>query len=115
MATTTAATTAEVATARSAFAALPGWWIPQALCIHRHESLDWHRRTDWLGRPSRNHGGLQIDVGTWAALAPRGFPPEPAVASPHEQLVVAYRIWRANGHRFGGGQWPYSAAACGVD
>jgi hypothetical protein len=58
---------------------------------------------------------MQIDVDTWAAHAPRGFPHEPAAASPREQLVVAYRIWRANGSRFGGGQWPFSASACGVE
>jgi Transglycosylase-like domain len=114
-AVTVATTTPKPATARAAFAALPDWWIAQALCIHRHESTDWHRTTDWLGRPSRDHGGMQIDVDTWSALAPHGFPRAPAVASPQEQLVVAYRIWRANGHRFGGGQWPYSSDACGVD
>lgn len=93
---------------------LPRWWLTQALCIHRHESTDWHRTTDWLGRPSVNHGGMQINVGTWRAWAPLGFPAEPASASPRQQLVVAYRIWTANGHRFGGGQWPHSSYACGV-
>ena len=110
-----AASVAKAVSAKVAFAAIPHWWVAQALCIHRHESTDWHRTTDWLGRASRDHGGMQIDVGTWAAHAPKGFPREPAAASPREQLVVAYRIWRANGHRFGGGQWPHSSAACGVD
>ena len=100
--------------ARAAFAALPRWWVRDALCIHRHESSDWHRTTDWLGRPSFDHGGMQIAVGTWSHFAPRGFPREPAAASPHEQLVVAYRIWNANGRRFGGGQWPYSSQSCHV-
>lgn len=110
-----AATSAKAVSARAAFAALPDWWVSQALCIHRHESVDWHRTTDWLGNPSRDHGGMQIDVGTWLAHVPRSFPNEPAAASPHEQLVVAFRIWRSNGHRFGGGQWPHSSIACGVD
>ena len=110
-----AASASKAVSARAAFAAIPHWWIGQALCIHRHESVDWHRTTDWLGYPSRDRGGMQIDVDTWAAHAPRSFPHEPAAASPREQLVVAYRIWRANGRRFGGGQWPYSAAACGVE
>jgi hypothetical protein len=95
--------------------ALPGWWVNEAMCIHRHESTDWHRTTDWLGRPSADHGGMQIAVGTWLSLAPSGFPREPASASPQEQLVVAYRIWRANGHRFGGSQWPNSSAVCRVE
>jgi hypothetical protein len=93
---------------------LPRWWIKEALCIHRHESVNWHRTTDWLGYPSADHGGMQIDVGTWASMAPRNYPREPAAASPHEQLVVSYRIWLANGRRFGGNQWYLSAQACGV-
>ena len=84
------------------------------MCIHRHESVDWHATRDWLGYPSRDHGGMQIDVSTWAADAPRSFPREPAAATPREQLVVSYRIWRANGHRFGGDAWPNSSVACGV-
>jgi hypothetical protein len=98
----------------AAFAALPRWWVNQALCIHRHESIDWHATRDWRGYPSVDHGGMQIAVGTWLSLAPRRFPREPAAASPHEQLLVAYRIWRLNGHRFGGSQWPYSSRACRV-
>ena len=105
-----AITSARAATSR-AFV-LPRWWLHEALCIHRHESTDWHRTTDWLGNPSVNHGGMQINVWTWARWAPNGYPREPAAASPYEQLVVAYRIWQANGRRFGGGQWPNSSAAC---
>jgi hypothetical protein len=85
------------------------------MCVHRHESVDWHRVTDWLGRPSSDHGGMQIDVGTWGSLAPRNFPREPAAATPHQQLVVAYRIWLENGRRFGGSQWFLSAERCGVE
>jgi hypothetical protein len=84
------------------------------MCIHRHESVNWHRTTDWLGYPSEDHGGMQIAVGTWDEMAPRNYPREPAAATPHEQLVVAYRIWLANGHRFGGNQWPLSSLACDV-
>jgi Transglycosylase-like domain len=94
--------------------ALPRWWLTEAMCIHRHESVDWHATRDWLGYPSRDHGGMQIDVGTWSAEAPRSFPPEPAAATPREQLVVSYRIWRGNGRRFGGNAWPNSSRACGV-
>ena len=85
------------------------------MCIHRHESTNWHATRDWRGYPSIDHGGMQIAVGTWLSLAPKGFPREPVAASPREQLIVAYRIWRVNGHRFGGSQWPYSSIACGVD
>ena len=112
MAASAAASSVKAATKRSF--ALPRWWLTQALCIHRHESTDWHSTTDWRGYPSVNHGGMQINISTWAHGAPHGVPLEPAAASPHEQLVVAYRIWGANGHRFGGGQWPYSSLACHV-
>jgi hypothetical protein len=84
------------------------------MCIHRHESVNWHRTTDWRGMPSSDHGGMQIDVGTWRAMAPRRFPADPEAATPHEQLVVAYRIWLANGDRFGGNQWFLSAESCDV-
>ena len=107
-----AASTLKAATKRSVV--LPRWWLAEALCIHRHESTDWHRVTDWLGRPSVNHGGMQINVGTWVRWAPNSFPHEPAAASPQEQLIVAYRIWTTNGDRFGGGQWPLSVEACHV-
>jgi Transglycosylase-like domain len=103
------------AQAAGAFAALPRWWIKQALCIHRHESIQWHRTTDWLGYPSVDHGGMQIAVGTWLAYAPRAYPRDPAPATPGQQLVVAHKIWLANGDRWGGNAWPNSSVACGLE
>jgi hypothetical protein len=93
----------------------PRWWVKEAMCIHEHESVDWHRVTDWLGQPSWDHGGMQIDVRTWEQFAQRPLPSDPADATPREQLVVAYRIWRANGRRFGGGEWPLSSVRCGLE
>lgn len=93
---------------------LPAWWLRQADCIHRHESLDWHRVTDWTGAYSRDHGGMQIDVDTWRAYRLDGFPTDPATATRIQQLEVAYRIWRANGQRWGG-QWPNSSRECGLE
>lgn len=58
---------------------------------------------------------MQINVGTWLAFAPNRYPREPEAASPQEQLVVAHRIWAANGHRFGGTEWPNSSVACGLN
>ena len=103
-----------VVSAAAATTPLPRRWLQQALCVHRHESIDWYRTTDWLGRPSVDHGGMQIDIRTWARFAPRRFPRSPEQATPHEQLVVAYKIWLANGRRFGGHQWYLSASRCGV-
>lgn len=97
----------------------PAVWLKDAHCIHYQEvrapwPKGWHRTTTWLGAPSRNRGGMQILDSTWAAYAPKGWPRDPARASRAQQLLVTWRIWRANGQRWGGGQWPQSAAACGV-
>ena len=94
--------------------ALPRWWVTEALCIHRHESLNWHQTTTWQGYPSDDTGGMQIESGTWETMAPRSFPPLPALATPWQQLFVSYRIWLANGRSFGGNQWPESSASCGL-
>lgn len=106
--------------ARALNAPWPPGWYAQAMCIHSHESTDWHKTTTWTGAPSNDHGGMQIDVGTWRSMLShgyrltRGFPAAPELASPYQQLVVAYLIWVSNGHRFGGSQWPNTARACGV-
>jgi hypothetical protein len=98
--------------------AYPAGWLQQARCIHRHESIDWHKRTSWTGAPSPDHGGFQIDVGTWQHFAPARWPSDPADASPAQQTLVAWRIYVANGRRWGvgriGAQWPNTARACGL-
>lgn len=88
------------------------------MCIHSHESTDWHKTTTWQGYPSVDHGGMQIDVGTWASYTTgswarwsRGFPPDPAQASPFVQLVVAYRIWKDDGWAR---PWPNTSIECGL-
>lgn len=111
IASVAAAVTAATATpaAQAAKPSWPAWWYRQAMCIHRHESVDWHKRTTWNGYPSRDHGGLQIDVGTWAAHGGAG---DPADASPYQQLVVAHRIWLAD--RGSWREWPNSSRECGL-
>lgn len=95
--------------------AYPEWWVKQASCIHQHESTNWRKTTDWLGRPSPDHGGYQIDVGTWRHFAPRTWPQDPAYATPAQQTLVAWRIYVANGRRWGGNQWPNTSRLCGVE
>lgn len=69
----------------------PAAWLEQAMCIHRHESVDWHRAgVDWRGRPSPYYGGMQFLVSTWRRAGGEGLP---SSASPREQLYRAYRIW----------------------
>ena len=87
-------------------------------CIHRHESLDWHRRLDWRRQLSDFHGGMQILISTWQKFAPKSFPRDPADATKKQQIFVTFRIWEANGRVWGrgliGDQWPNSAMECGL-
>ena len=93
----------------------------EAHCIHRHESVDWHKTTTWTGAPSTDHGGLQIDIGTWNTMLmkypdiTKNYPSDPADATPWQQYQIGYLIWMNNGNRFGGNQWYYSARNCGVE
>lgn len=108
----------------------PAWWMAQARCIHWREAVSsstptradlragwkihWHLTTVYgTGQPSVNRGGMQIRLSTWKSYAPAGYPSDPAAATRRQQVTVAHRIWNANGHRWGNGQWS-SAAACGV-
>lgn len=97
----------------------PASWLRAAHCIHYQETRHgwasgWHLTHTWTGAPSRQRGGFQIDVDTWAAFAPRRWTRDPAHATRAQQVVVAHRIWHANGDRWGGSQWPNSSRACGV-
>jgi hypothetical protein len=103
-----------------AHAAYPGYWIREAHCIHYRETRSsWN--TGWATHyvygtriESEDRGGLQIAVKTWAAHAPAKWTRDPAAATRAQQLFVAWRIWWANGRRWGGNQWPNSSRACGV-
>jgi hypothetical protein len=87
----------------------PAWWLRQASCIHRHESVDWHRRwVDWRGQPSVYAGGMQFRQSTWTSAGGRG---EPWQASPREQLYRAWLVYRRDG-----GSWREwgTASVCGL-
>lgn len=111
--------------------AYPSSWLAEARCIHYYEAahhgpatpasfrrnwrVDWHLTRTADGHPSTNHGGFQIDVNTWRTFAPRRWPQDPARATRAQQVLVAWRIWQHNGRSWGAnGQWPGTAAACGV-
>lgn len=84
-------------------------WLRGALCVHRHESVDWHRRwTDYLGRRSSYAGGMQFLQSTWANAGGRG---EPWQWSPREQLYRAFVVWGRDG-----GSWREwgTAGVCGL-
>jgi hypothetical protein len=87
----------------------PGWWLAQASCVHRHESVDWHRAgRDWAGSPSPYYGGMQFLVSTWHATGGLGLP---SSWSAREQLYRAFLVWRRDG-----GSWSEwgTAAVCGL-
>lgn len=85
-----------------AWKAPPGF-INQALCIHRHESVDWHRRwVDWRGRPSKYAGGMQFLQSTWERAGGKG---EPWQWGPREQVYRAWRIWRMYRTSYRPGSW----------
>jgi hypothetical protein len=82
----------------------PAHWKRDALCIHRYESTDWHRTTDWRGNPSTNHGGMQFDMGRWLGVVIRfhlRYPHDPADATPTQQLSVAWIVTEIQD----GGSW----------
>jgi hypothetical protein len=81
---------------------VPAWFKAQALCIHRHESTDWHQK-------GHHRGGLQFLFSTWASVGGRG---DPANASPAEQIYRAFLVWKRDG-----GSWARewtTAGACGL-
>lgn len=89
--------------------AYPGWWKKQAACIRHHESTDrWHIRNPPYG------GAYQFVDSTWEAFRPRSFPVRSWRASPAQQTLVAWRVYVANGRRWGGNQWPVTSRICGV-
>lgn len=84
-------------------------WLAGAWCVHRHESVDWHRAwTDWTGARSPYAGGFQFLQSTWSRAGGRG---EPWQWSPREQLYRAFVIWRMNGGSFR--EWG-TAGVCGL-
>jgi hypothetical protein len=88
----------------------PGWLVRSGVwCLHRHESVDWHRRwVDWAGRPSPYAGGLQFMQHTWETAGGRG---EPWQWSVREQVYRAFVRWHADGDSWS--EWG-TAGACGL-
>lgn len=94
----------------------PAGWLKEAWCVHRHESVDWHRAgVDWAGRPSPYYGGMQMLLSTWQRAGGYGLPSDWPV---REQMYRAYRIWDlGRGVRGDGrGSWREwgSAGKCGL-
>lgn len=90
----------------------PAAWHAAALCIHRHESRDWHESSAWGVGDANSGGGLQFTVGTWLNYVVRGyeFAPLPELARKHDQLLGAWRLYQHDGDWH---EWS-TAAMCGV-
>jgi hypothetical protein len=128
------------ADARSNAHAVPTWFWPQVLCVHsgRHyavahspaqrrradywpspgvalvatDRVGWGERADWHGFDSLYGGGLQFTVSTWRAAGGRGLSTaDIAKASIREQV---YRAWVIVHTRRSWGDWPNTAALCGL-
>jgi len=67
----------------------PLWWKRQALCIHRHESTNWHA----YDPPYAN--GFQFLLSTWERAG--GSAATWVRASPRQQMYRAWRIWTQDG------------------
>jgi hypothetical protein len=128
------------AQARTNAHVVPMWFWPQVLCVHsgRHYAIaqtaaerrlaeywplpglglvattrvGWGERSDWHGFDSLYGGGLEFDLSTWRAAGGRGVSTaDIATASIREQVYRAWVIVRTRGSW---GDWPNTAAACGL-
>lgn len=87
----------------------PHGFLREAFCIHRHESVDWHRAyVDWAGNPSPYSGGMQFLLSTWQRAGGTGHAWE---WRPREQVYRAFVIWRQSGNSWF--QWG-TAGKCGL-
>jgi hypothetical protein len=84
--------------------ALPSWWLRGALCVHHYEG-SWYANTG-----NGFYGGLQFMLSTWKSSGGGRYAAYPHQATPHEQLHVAYALWR----RAGWNPWPNTARICGL-
>jgi hypothetical protein len=83
----------------------PAWWLPQALCIHRHEGA-WDANTG-----NGYYGGFQFMASTWASVGGSTVALVAGRASPREQLFRAWLVWARDGHSWR--EWG-TARACGL-
>jgi hypothetical protein len=81
----------------------PHWWYLQAVCIHRHEAVDWRSNTG-----NGYYGGFQFLLNTWHRAGGHGYPHQ---ARPNEQYYRSWIIWKMNG-----GSWREwgTAGMCGL-
>lgn len=82
----------------------PAWWLPGALCVHSHESGNWHI----YNPPYAN--GFQFTLYTWQSVG--GSASNWVSASPREQLYRAWLVWKRDGGSWR--EWPNTSRMCGL-
>lgn len=90
----------------------PGWWLDQAMCVHHYEG-SW---TVDHGIGPGVSGGMQIGISEWHTFGGGAFAPAAYLATPAQQLLVAWRYYHGWGSHHGSGwhPWPQTAAMCGL-
>jgi hypothetical protein len=82
-------------------------WMRAALCIHAHESTNWHL----VNAPY--FGGMQFLLSTWYRAGGSGGSLWAAArSSPREQLYRAWKVWLQDGGSWR--EWPTTSRICGV-
>lgn len=79
-------------------------WRSDALCVHHYEGA-WNANTG-----NGYSGGMQFADSTWLSSGGGKYAAHAYLATPSEQLSVAYRLWRAAGWN----PWPNTARSCGL-
>lgn len=79
---------------------IPMWWAEQARCVHNHEA-SWHNPS---GIGPNVSGGMQIGSYEWGISGGLRFAPAAYLATPIEQLRVAWRYYRLTGSDWS--PWP---------
>jgi hypothetical protein len=79
-------------------------WLRDALCVKSHEGA-------WTSNTGNGYtGGMQFDTATWLSNGGGRYAAEAYLATPNEQLRIAYRTWQARGWA----PWPNTSAMCGL-
>jgi hypothetical protein len=79
-------------------------WYQGAMCVHSKEGA-WNSNTG-----NGFYGGFQYMESTWLNSGGGKYASRADLATPHDQLLVTWHVTSSSGW----GQWPNTAAACGL-
>ncbi len=98
-----AASTSEAGIKKLSKKVFPSWWLRAALCVHSYEG-------SWQDSGYPYFGGMQFDIPTWLSNGGGRYAYYPHMASPTNQLRVAYKLWQSRGWY----PWPTTARKCNL-